>query len=123
MSRAFPTVLGGCHPVPVGDDHRFGPESHLFGLLNEQGGAGGSWENEAKIGHSIAECRPCLALDDERRLEATSMPSLSAKLSKESCIRSNNASRSRESWIRRPGAPSGTAGWVGSGLWESCRFA
>jgi hypothetical protein len=39
MSRAFPTVLGGCHPVPVGDDQRFGAESHVFGLLNEQGGA------------------------------------------------------------------------------------
>ena len=58
-----------------------------------------------------------------RRLEATSIPSLSAKLSKESCIRSSNASRSRESWITRSGAPMGTAGWVGSGLWESCRFA
>ena len=45
MSRAFPTVLGGCHPVPVGDDHRFSPESHIFGLHKEQGGVGGSREN------------------------------------------------------------------------------
>jgi len=37
MSRAFLTVLGRCHPVPVGDDHRFGLESHVFGLIIEQG--------------------------------------------------------------------------------------
>jgi hypothetical protein len=27
-------------PVPVGDDRRFGPESHVFGFLDEQGGVG-----------------------------------------------------------------------------------
>ena len=48
MSRTFPTVLGGCHPVPVGDDHRFGPESDVFGLVEEQGGAGGSPEKKAR---------------------------------------------------------------------------
>jgi hypothetical protein len=34
----------------------------------------------------------------------------------------SNSSRSRDSWISRPEAAMGTAGWSGSGLWESCRF-
>src|SRR6516225_5223972 len=51
------------------------------------------------------------------------MPSLSAKLSRESCIRPSNSSRSRESWITRPEAPMGTGGWADRGLWEACGFA
>jgi hypothetical protein len=67
MSRAFSTVLGGCHPIPVGDDHRVCPEGHVFGFLNEQGGVGGSRENQAEIQHSIAESHPGLALGHEGR--------------------------------------------------------
>src|SRR6516165_10341635 len=51
------------------------------------------------------------------------MPSLSAKLSRESCMRPSNSSRSRESWITRPEAPMGTGGWADRGLWEACGFA
>ena len=58
MSRAFPTVLGGYHPVPVGDDHRFGPESHVFGLLNEQGGVGGSGRKKLRSGTPSPRATP-----------------------------------------------------------------
>src|SRR5262249_31943658 len=51
------------------------------------------------------------------------MPSLSAKLSRESCMRPSNSSRSRESWITRPEAPMGTGGWADRGLWEACGLA
>ena len=49
--------------------------------------------------------------------EATSMPSLIAKLSRESCIRPSNSSRSRGSWISQPEPRRTGRGWAGSGLW------
>jgi hypothetical protein len=57
-------------PVPVGDDHRFGPESHVFGLLNEQGGVGGSREDQAEIRHSIAQKIVSFTVPETRRSRA-----------------------------------------------------
>jgi hypothetical protein len=51
------------------------------------------------------------------------MPSLSARLSRESCIRPSKSSRSRESWTSRPVVSMGTGGWADRGLWEACCFA